>query len=56
MISSLLQSSRALKDEDIDCAYVVLLKGKSDVSKLSEAELADKIKGFDVQNISILFP
>ena len=34
----------------------MLCRGHSKHNKMSEGEMADKVKGFDTQNIGILFP
>jgi hypothetical protein len=46
-----------LSTKDIDCIYLMLLKGgQNDISNLSSAQLADKTRGFDSQTIDLLFP
>ena len=50
-----LDTSRRLGAAQIDCAYILLCRGKSDFSKIQEQELAEKVRGFDSQDISLLF-
>lgn len=46
-----------LEAKDIDCVYLMLLKGgKDDFTKLTEAQLADRTRGFDTEKIAMLFP
>lgn len=42
---------------ELDCVFLHLLKGGAhDISNLSEAQLADRTRGFDSQSIERLFP
>ena len=44
-----------MTEKDIDIAFVLLCRGHKQ-DKYSEAELADKARGFDTQNLNLLFP
>lgn len=52
-----------LTEEEIDCAFILLSRGikgsppwnQDRLNKISEAEMAEKTKGFDVETLGLLF-
>ena len=47
LVNKRASDAKKVSGKDIDCIYIMLSRGPSTPKNMNEAELADKVKGFD---------